>query len=102
MLAPKQFYSHRYLLTSPRKEANLRKPCGALHQNRSTGRSTCKPPQTVNNFCLLEGKKGSASFCMTSAIQSYGCAKADRGILAECAWGVMWKGFVFLGMLAFA
>ena len=29
-------------------------------------------------------------------------AKADRGILADLAWGLMGRGFVFLGMLAFA
>ena len=37
-----------------------------------------------------------------SALYNVPGAKADSGILADLAWGVMGKGFVFLGMLAFA
>ena len=132
--APKPLYIVFYVQTSSSKSPNLSKPCVGLHQilaicilranlliqtaesvktlrrfasNPCYMHSTCKPPQTVNNFCLLKGKKviivwGSASFCRKEALQGYIRAKADSGILADLAWGVMGRGFVFLGMLAFA
>ena len=91
--ASKPLYRAFYVQTSTSKQPNLSKLCVGLHQILA-----------ICILCanLLRRVWGSASFCRKEALQSCGCAKADIGILAERAWRGMGRGFVFLGVLAFA